>query len=427
MTDPQKPWLERTLLAITVLCALVLLVKCGRQLWVDPPYDFQVYWNIGRMFSSGDTDVYGWTAGRNEWIYLYPPFFAVLCVPLSWFEMSTAYRIWTLVQIPLGAATLLGLWRLCAADSRRAKTYVAFAAIVPLMMAYYRNIEWGQVNLLTLCLAVWGLSAITRMREGRGGAWLAAAIHVKVMPVALLPVLLIQRRFKAVLATFVALLVFTLMPALALLSTHGTSAFGQSVDMHAEYVNALVTPQTTGRDSAVLAGDTPANFAPSQVLKRANGALGTPLPEKAAAWLGALVALAMFGTACVFAWKWHDPLRATTALGLALVAALLGQVTLWSHHLVLMAIALSAYAMLVQRGQAVPWVLWLSSGALFCLFGVIQSERVEAFEWLRASGVPTMAIVGAWGLLTYGTFAAEPEPAKADAPEPENPHADSTA
>lgn len=410
MTDPKKSRLENILLTITVLCVLALLVKCGRQLWVNPPYDFQVYWNIGRMFSSGDTDVYGWTAGRNEWIYLYPPFFAVLCVPLSWFDLSTAYRIWTLLQIPLGVATLLGLWRLCAADSRRAKTYVAFAAIVPLMMAYYRNIEWGQVNLLTLCLAVWGLSAITRMRAGRGGAWLAAAIHVKVMPVALLPVLLIQRRFKAVLATFVALLVFTLMPALALLSTHGTSAFGHSVDMHTEYVNALVTPQTTGRDSAVLAGDTPANFAPSQVLKRANGALGTPLPEKAAAWLGALVALAMFGAACVFAWKWHDPLRATTALGLALVAALLGQVTLWSHHMVLMAIALSAFAMMVQRRQAAPWVLWASSGVLFCLFGLIQTERVEAFHWLRSAGVPTVAVIAAWVLLAYGTFAANPEP-----------------
>src|SRR4029079_14545837 len=76
--------------------------------------------------------------------------------------------------------------------------------------------QFGQVHLVVVAAAAAAMVAFDRRRDAAGGALLGLAIAVKIFPALLLVVLAVQRRWRAVAATLVAVLALFLLALLVL-------------------------------------------------------------------------------------------------------------------------------------------------------------------------------------------------------------------
>lgn len=110
--------------------------------------------------------------------YRYPPHVAVLFVPLAALPVGFASALWLGLQIAVAIAIGIALVRALPGDVRPWAA-AGYAVYLPLIL----EIGLGNVNLLTLglCLLAWRW----RERPPVGGALLAAAVSVKLLPLTL--------------------------------------------------------------------------------------------------------------------------------------------------------------------------------------------------------------------------------------------------
>lgn len=403
-------WITGALALVAMLVLLAQLVQAVRQLWMDVPYDFEVYWSVSRMLAAGETDLYGWQEGRNNWVYLYPPFFAAIFVPFGQLDLSFACGLWMLLQIPLLVLCLLGLFKLVGADTFERRALVAACALAPLFMAYHRNMGWGQVNLLTLVLSIWGLHAVLRRRAALGGAAIAIGVHTKLVPLGLLPIMLAQRRLRVLAATCVIGVCLVLAPAFYLVPRLGAvDGVGKAITMNIEYATVLVAPRTVTRDASGMGPDNHNNLAPSATLERFSRHASATLAPRLVRWIGGLFGLATYAVALVLAWRRREELTTVGVSGLALVATVFTQVTVWHYHLVMMAIPLAALAMMHERRQTPRWVLPLACGVLAACFNLTLSDRLALLTQLREWGVTLAALMAVWVLMAWSCWRARPD------------------
>jgi hypothetical protein len=121
--------------------------------------------------------------------YFYPPLVAAAFVPLAQLPPATAKLAWFVLLI--GLAALVGGWLLrgVPADGRT-WALAAYLAYLPLLS----DLRYGNLNLLTLalCLAAWAF----RDRAPLAGALLAAAVGIKLLPLALIVFIVAVGRWR---------------------------------------------------------------------------------------------------------------------------------------------------------------------------------------------------------------------------------------
>jgi hypothetical protein len=123
--------------------------------------------------------------------YFYPPLVAAAFLPLAQLPPGTAKLAWFAVLIALAA--VVGAWLVRAiAPANRAWALAAYLAYLPLLS----ELRYGNLNLLTLalCLAAWAC----RERAPLAGALLAAAVGIKLLPLALIVFLVALGRRRMV-------------------------------------------------------------------------------------------------------------------------------------------------------------------------------------------------------------------------------------
>lgn len=126
----------------------------------------------------------------------YPPVMWVAIVVLD----APSLR-WTTASIVLSqfvcdvaiAAALAYAW-----SRRAALWYLALGATLVVFPFIYLRLD-----LLSVALAIWGFALVRRRREVAGGGLLAAACLAKLWPVVVLPMLVVQRRWRALAAVVV--------------------------------------------------------------------------------------------------------------------------------------------------------------------------------------------------------------------------------
>ena len=180
--------------------------------------DVSVYRAEAQALSDG-TDLYGPLPGVHG-LGTYPPFAAAVFTPLLLVPDSVAGVLSLLVNLVLVvAASYLSL--------RRVAERVDLRVGVPLLAAValwcepvMSNNDFGQINLLILCLVLWDFSLPEDSRWRGVGVGLAAAL--KVTPGIFIVYLLVTRRFRAALGAVVTLLAtLVVSAALAPSSTWG--------------------------------------------------------------------------------------------------------------------------------------------------------------------------------------------------------------
>ena len=143
--------------------------------------------------------------------YTYPPPLAYLAVPLSWLPVATAWKIRSVLAIA-GLTLALGLLTRLAGGG--AGFTLALAALSAVFYPLYFVFINGNVALFCFVLLVSAAYAWTRPgSDWLGAGCLALAIVVKLYPALFLVYLAIQRRWRLLAYTCLALLVIVALTA----------------------------------------------------------------------------------------------------------------------------------------------------------------------------------------------------------------------
>ena len=220
--------------------------------------------------------------------YIYPLFLAFAIVPLAILPYGAAVIGWFAASVAALGAILLGPTKLGTSEGGRRWTsgsaVAAAAAVLVTFNVIQNNLLNGQVNFfVVLCCAL----AVKQTRAIAAGAWLGAAIALKLMPALLLVYFVVRRQFRAILVAAATALVLALAPSVLILSGSGAeveSGFSRITAVHAEYARGLLMPMMT-----TPAGDAALTYSIASVVQRVAG-VGPAL------WIEVLCAAAVLAT-----------------------------------------------------------------------------------------------------------------------------------
>lgn len=222
--DPRSPavpgrghawaWTLAGLLLFALSAGRVLhtyLVAFPGELW---QLDLEVYRDGAASLVMG-RDVYGWLTGAPQFLpFTYPPFAAVLCLPLLLVPFSVAGWVWSLLQLVLAwfGAGLAFRPLLDRCGERRLFVRGAVAAVLIQLQPVQDGIRFGQVNaiIVTLCLA-----DLARRREGwwPRGSLIGLVAAIKLTPATFWVHLAVARRWRALVTSLVTAAGVTLVSA----------------------------------------------------------------------------------------------------------------------------------------------------------------------------------------------------------------------
>ena len=202
--------------------ALLLYAVVGFFVWIRRPGDFAGYVVVGDLVRAGGHIYRDAPPGLNTW----PPFFSLLCVPLSVLATVSPYLargLWLLLNVALVVLLLNLLARLLygrALSVIPRASLVCIGApemVVPLLLSdryVSGNFDHIQVNIVVFALALGGLYRQRTGRETSGSMLLGLAAALKVMPVVFIPYLAYRRRWRAAITTTAVVAMCSLSPVL---------------------------------------------------------------------------------------------------------------------------------------------------------------------------------------------------------------------
>ncbi|MCB9913903.1 MAG: DUF2029 domain-containing protein [Planctomycetes bacterium] len=187
-------------LVVAAACAF-LAVRGGYKALTTETSDFTIYHAAFRAVLAGEapSSVHG---------YLYLPGFAALLAPLGWLPHDVAAVSWQaagLACLLWSARTLARALRPADAPAWGGLDWLPLLLLLRLVDSNFGN---GQVNALTLALIVLAWRRLERGRALEAGAWIGLAGALKLLPLALVALLVQRRAWRA---TAVALASFALL------------------------------------------------------------------------------------------------------------------------------------------------------------------------------------------------------------------------
>lgn len=282
--------------------------------------------------------------------FTYPPFAALLLIPIATLDLHWAFAVWDLMQ---GLVALLVVWLVCdrATPRRWPRTGSSIAVLVGAWVLFLlsgpvlHDLLLGQISLIVVALVVVDFTVVPPRYRG---ILTGVAGAVKLLPLIYLPYFVVTRQWRAaanLLAGFVGAtgLAFLILPQ-------------QSVQYWTELViqTGRVGDLATLRNKSLLG-----------VLSRFD--LSAPVPQGIWLALAAIIGL----VALWRAWQHHrrgEEFAAMLVMGL--LSAIVNPIT-WNHHLIWLSLVV-LYLALTRRpvwvGVAVAlylglwgWTPWLDS------------------------------------------------------------------
>jgi alpha-1,2-mannosyltransferase len=300
-------------LSITLVTALCLWLACSYQ------DDLHVYMaGAHDLFSKA---LYTHATSRGD-LFTYPPFAALLLLPLEWLPSTTAAQVaWALLNEAELLALLASVIRAVRPDlPRRSRRLWALGLSAPALFLdpVLLAIRHGQIDILITLLVVWDLIAARKLgrRTVPQGVATGLAAAIKLTPLIFVPYLVFTRRRKA---AWRCLGAFAAAEAVAFVISPGASKAYWACD--------LFDYKRVGGSFGLLGLFAPANQSLLGTLARINhGAVSAVLLWTVAGVLGVLgVALA----ACVH-FRWSPFLGVTLC---ATTGLLISPVT-WTHQMI---------------------------------------------------------------------------------------------
>jgi alpha-1,2-mannosyltransferase len=283
--------------------------------------DIEVYREAARSLVYGRPIYEQLTESPQLLPFTYPPFAALLALPMALLPFGVLGWVWTALQVAATYATVLIAFRRVL--DRVAPWRWLAAALLTVPMLYLLpvsdGIRFGQVNafLVLACLA--DLALDTGRWHRRRGVWIGLATAIKLTPGVFFVHFALCRRWRELLAGVGAAAAATIGAALVL--PEASVAF---------WGGALSDPNRLGPNRGT------SNQSLRGVLLRLgpDGAAGTAL------WLVIALAVAVIGFSLARrAYRAGDPVAEVAAIGL--MAVLLSPVA-WVHHFAWMVVVVAA-------------------------------------------------------------------------------------
>lgn len=334
--------LSRRLLALPVVLAVLSLLALVVLAEDHGRFDLEVYQGAVSSWAAGNP-LYDYLKPNSPYGFTYPPFAALLMLPLVAMPLWLSYALSLLAGAAIVTATT---WWLAARIAPRHgwPTWYVVALAIPLicLLEPVRDtFGYGQVNLLLVALILLDIEGLRRGSRWAGvGTGLAAAI--KLTPALFILLLLVARPRAAVNAVAVG----ALATVTAFIAAPGTS--------WEFWTRALLDTSRVGKT------ENAANQALSGPLARLSDSPDAPL----ALWLPLVVVVGVVGLRrAVLAMRAGDDVAALALVGLT--SGLISPLT-WVHHLwwLVPAFAVLLDVGIARRSRAVL----LSAAAVFLLF-----------------------------------------------------------
>lgn len=340
----------------------------------DFPVDMIIYRDGVRAFLGGD-ELYSvpMRAGDLELPFIYPPFGALVLVPLTVFGWMDDYQAGVIMNLGSSLLILLCLYLVLRAVLRdvdpRTRLAVTAAAwpFAQLLEPVWLNASFAQINVVIMALVV--LDLVPRRRWLPQGWLIGVAAAIKLSPLAMLLYFLLRRDFRAIFTAGVSFLLMTL--AAAAIRWDATVEFFTSVLLGMGTGSEFgVDPSYTSNSSlkAMLM-----RWFPTEESLDANGLLLNIV------WLVLALLVIILGGWLMVALM-HRDMHIDAWLVNALIMLLISPVS-WSHHWAWMALLL-------------PVALWRWAGALGrpIFLGVVLSVwgllmLTEPPKWWFGDGV----------------------------------------
>lgn len=396
-SEPERDngrWLRAGVaVAVTVLAALtytfVSLLRSGA-LNIQQS-DLLVYYAAAKLVLDGHGDaIYSLSAlrhvevsylpasmlPRTQAAFLYPPFVALLFAPLAALGFVQAYVSWIAVNVALAGGAIEALRRY---TDLSALTGVLFGLLSLSFFPLFATLIQGQAAILLLAALTAALLALLGGRDDVAGVALAFTLIKPPYCIPFLVLLLVQRRWRALIS-------FGLVSAA--LATLPLFVLGPSVD--SGYVHLLL--------QATQWHTTAGGFSPT-ANHNLSGFTHLLLPQGIA--LGAQVVLSALCLLAVAscAWKWR---AVEIPFAVAVVAALLVNPHVLIHDL---AMLLIPAAVALRHRQVMPRVL--AAVLAFAYVSALAGLRLLALVPVQVT-VLAMVALGVWLILAGGSVAPAP-------------------
>jgi hypothetical protein len=359
-----------------------------------PAFDFQQFYNAAMALNRGE-DMYApfvHACAGPRWCYggyIYPPLLAEVLRPFAALPPALAGQLWTALTYVFLALAVTVTWlalRRWLSPTTAGFLLIAAAAFTPVWENFYNM----QVNtLLLLILALFTL-AYLRGENGIAGFLLGIAVMLRVSPLVLLPLLVLEPERRRRARGILGMLLSTGLLALFFLAT--VPGFG-------EYIT-LVLPRVGQGTSQIW------NLSPLGVMLRAADGGGIGWLQTAAPAIAA-AASTVLGVISILACGWPTaPLHRAAAVAVFVALTPLVSGLTWAHHLVPELLALALIAPSLRRGSRVWWLALLAylflnihhqlSDRLILLFGGLQPARWQLPLVVLASSLPTIGAFLLW-------------------------------
>jgi hypothetical protein len=194
VADQLRPWEKLGLGLFGLLVVGFGAVTVLRAAYQETPKtDFGVYARAGWAVLTGQ-DIYD-VMDDHGWHYAYPPPFAVVMAPLAhpyrflpqdgYLPFAASAGIWYFLSVAALAYAVHAFAAAVRPDLPAGSRWWWYARTVPVyacLGGIGHTLGRGQVNTLVVALAAAGFAAAVRDRRFAGGAWLASAAVLKIIP-----------------------------------------------------------------------------------------------------------------------------------------------------------------------------------------------------------------------------------------------------
>jgi Glycosyltransferase family 87 len=271
--------------------------------------------------------------------YLYPPYFALVLAPLAALPYTAAFLLWVVINILLLGGSMAALQRYAGLrGSSAALFWAASLSFLPVLV----GLAQGQTSVLLLALFTGVFLAARAGRDVAAGCVLACALIKPTYVLPVLAVLVIHRRWRAVVSFGATALALLALPVLFL---------GSSIN--AGYGNTLLQASGWRKQIGGFEAQWNHSFA---------GFAQLLLPARAATVAAGLLCLVSVG---VFLWFSLRSMSFDASFALAVVVGLLASPHVLVHDLSLLVIPVAiALRWRPSRDGALPWVLATGYGVV---------------------------------------------------------------
>jgi hypothetical protein len=192
-----------------VLCALGAVIAGAIAATRKDTSELDVYITAAQRMLAG-TEIYSPSDPKP---FTYPPFFAILFVPLAVLPAATHRLLWFSINVALLAFVVVTLRRIVRDAAPIGFPRIGWLLVAALGMRHVFAVFENQSHDLIVC--AWfaaGALAAARHRESRSGSRFGLAAAAKATPLLMLPVMLGQGRLRAAAVFVLAASLVTLTP-----------------------------------------------------------------------------------------------------------------------------------------------------------------------------------------------------------------------